>query len=238
MIALPVLGSVVCAAFALVCGLPLFRLKGHYFAIATLGLNEAVKAIVLNWASLTGGGGGISLPLPPGNVAGNARMFYGAFLALTVAGTAAVWSLRRTRFGLACRAIRADEDAAAATGINPLLYKTGAWVLSAILACWAGSLYAYWQSYIDPGVAFDMDFAVTGFVILLLGGPGTVLGPVVAAFALQLVSTLTWSHLLTLHLGLMGILIMAAVLLMPDQDAWTRLGRGRVLTAAWAARRR
>jgi branched-chain amino acid transport system permease protein len=210
-----VLGSVVCASFALICGLPLFRLKGHYFAIATLGLNEAVKAIVSNWASLTKGGSGISLPLPSGGSIGNAQMFYGALLALMWIGIGIVWLLGHTRFGYACRAIRADEDAAAAAGINPILYKTAAWMLSAVLAGWAGSLYAYWQSYIEPAMAFDMDISVKGFVILLLGGPGSVFGPIVAAFALQLVSTLAWSYLLTFHLGLMGILIMATVLFLP-----------------------
>jgi branched-chain amino acid transport system permease protein len=235
------LGSAVCAGFAMVCGVPLFRLKGHYFAIATLGLNEAVKAVVTNWSALTGGGSGISLPLPPGNVVGNAQMFYGAFLALMWAGIVIVWQLGRTRFGYACRAIRADEDAAAATGVNPLLYKTGAWMLSAVLAGWAGSLYAYWQSYIEPAVAFDMDISVRGFVILLLGGAGSVFGPIIAAFTLQLVSTLAWSHLLTFHLGLMGILIMVAVLLPPDQTAWANFGRvmaARLLPAASSSRAR
>jgi branched-chain amino acid transport system permease protein len=224
-----VLGSVVCAAFAMVCGLPLFRLKGHYFAIATLGLNEAAKAIVSNWAALTNGGSGISLPLPSGGVVGIAQMFYGAFLALMWVAIGIVWLLGRTRFGYACRAIRADEDAAAATGINPILYKTGAWMLSAVLAGWAGSLYAYWQSYIEPAVAFDMDISVKGFVILLLGGPGSVFGPIVAAFALQLLSTLAWSYLLTLHLGLMGILIMATVLFLPRGFADLLRGRARFL---------
>jgi branched-chain amino acid transport system permease protein len=235
------LGSAVCAGFAMVCGVPLFRLKGHYFAIATLGLNEAVKAVVTNWSALTGGGSGISLPLLPGNVVGNAQMFYGAFLALMWAGIVIVWQLGRTRFGYACRAIRADEDAAAATGVNPLLYKTGAWMLSAVLAGWAGSLYAYWQSYIEPAVAFDMDISVRGFVILLLGGAGSVFGPIIAAFTLQLVSTLAWSHLLTLHLGLMGILIMVVVLLPPDQTAWANFGRvmaARLLPAASSSRAR
>jgi branched-chain amino acid transport system permease protein len=225
-----VLGSVLCAAFAMVCGLPLFRLKGHYFAIATLGLNEAAKAIVSNWAGLTNGGSGISLPLPSGGVVGNAQMFYGAFLALMWVAIGIVWLLGRTRFGYACRAIRADEDAAAATGINPILYKTGAWMLGAVLAGWAGSLYVYWQSYIEPAVAFDMDISVKGFVILLLGGPGSVFGPIVAAFALQLVSTLAWSYLLTLHLGLMGILIMATVLFLPRGFADLLRGRTRLLT--------
>jgi branched-chain amino acid transport system permease protein len=224
------LGSALCAGFALLCGWPLFRLKGHYFAIATLGLNEAVKAVISNWVGLMKGGAGISLPLPIGAVLGNARMFYIAFLTLMWIGVALVWSLRRTRFGFACRAIRTDEEAAAATGINPLLYKTGAWMLSAVLAGWAGCLYAYWQSYIEPSVAFDMDVSVRGFVILLLGGPGSVFGPIVAAFGLQLVSTLVWSHLLTFHLGMMGMLIMAVVLF-PSVDAPFR--QGKTLGSLW-----
>jgi branched-chain amino acid transport system permease protein len=114
-------------------------------------------------------------------------------------------------------------------------------MLSAVLAGWAGSLYAYWQSYIDPAVAFDMDISVRGFVILLLGGAGSVFGPIIAAFTLQLVSTLAWSHLLTLHLGLMGILIMVVVLLPPDQTAWANFGRvmaARLLPAASSSRAR
>jgi branched-chain amino acid transport system permease protein len=225
------LGSIVCAGFALLCGLPLFRLKGHYFAIATLGLNEAVKAVVTNWTALTNGGAGLSLPLVPGGVIANARLFYLAFLSVMLAGTVAVWLLRRTKFGYACRAIRADEEAAAATGINPLWYKTAAWMISAVLAGWTGSLYAYWQSYIDPPTAFDMDISVRGFVILLLGGAGSVFGPVVAAFGFQVVATLVWSYLLTFHLGLLGIVIMAAVLWLPEQNAWSNL-RG-----LWARRR-
>jgi branched-chain amino acid transport system permease protein len=231
------LGSILCVGFALLCGWPLFRLKGHYFAIATLGLNEGVKAVISNWVGLTKGGAGISLPLPIGTVLGNARMFYIAFLALMWTGVALVWSLRRTRFGFACRAIRTDEEAAAATGINPLLYKTGAWMLSAVLAGWAGSLYAYWQSYIEPSVAFDMDVSVRGFVVMLLGGPGSVFGPIVAALGLQLVSTLVWSHLLTLHLGLMGLLIMAVVLFLPEHNGWIAL-RGAVAARLRRARAR
>jgi branched-chain amino acid transport system permease protein len=222
------LGSVVCASFAMVCGAPLFRLKGHYFAIATLGLNEAVKAVVNNWSSLTGGGSGISLPLPAGNDIGNAQAFYGAFLMLMWASIATVWLLGRTRFGYACRAIRADEDAAASTGVNPLFYKTGAWMVSAVLAGWAGSLYAYWQSYIEPGVAFDIDISVKGFVVLLLGGAGSVFGPIVAAFGFQIVSTVTWGYLLTFHLGTMGILIMLTVLLLPQRYTWSERRRAVV----------
>jgi len=230
------LGSVVCAGFALVCGVPLFRLKGHYFAIATLGLNEAVKAVVNNWSSLTGGGSGISLPLLPGDALGNAQAFYGGFLMLMWASIGVVWLLGRTRFGYACRAIRADEDAAAATGVNPLLYKTVAWMLSAVLAGWAGSLYAYWQSYIEPSVVFDMNVSVEGFVVLLLGGAGSVFGPIVAAFAFQIISTLAWGHLLTFHLGVMGMLIMLTVLLLPQRSGWAERRRAVAASVLSTAR--
>jgi branched-chain amino acid transport system permease protein len=230
------LGSVVCAGFAMVCGVPLFRLKGHYFAIATLGLNEAVKAVVNNWSGLTNGGAGISLPLPPGNSIGNAQAFYGAFLMLMWASIAVVWLLGRTRFGYACRAIRADEDAAAATGVNPLFYKTAAWMVSAVLAGWAGSLYAYWQSYIEPGVVFNMNISIEGFVVLLLGGAGSVFGPIVAAFAFQIVSTLAWGWLLTFHLGVMGILIMLTVLLLPQRSTWAERRRVVVAVLVFAGR--
>ena len=216
-------GAIVCALFALLCGVPLFRLKGHYFAIATLGLNEAVKAIATNWTTLTNGGSGISLPLPPGDSGANAQMFYVAYGLLMCIAIGVVWLLGRTRFGYACRAIRADEDAAAAGGVNPLFHKTAAWMISAVIAGLAGSLYGYWQSYIDPPAVFDMDISVRGFVILLLGGPGSVFGPIVAAFALQLASTLAWSYLLTWHLGLMGVLIMGAVLLLPERSIWAEL---------------
>jgi branched-chain amino acid transport system permease protein len=195
---------------------PLLRLKGHYFAIGTLGLNEATKAVVNNWSGLTGGGSGLSLPLPGGAVGTNAQLFYFAFLGLMLAGTGAVWVLGRSRFGFACRAIRADEDGAAATGINTTFYKTAAWLLSAVLCGLAGSLYAYWQSYIDPPTVFDMDISVKGFVVFLLGGPASVFGPIVAAFALELASNFVWGRLLTFHLGTMGIVIMLTVLYLPS----------------------
>jgi len=225
------LAIVIGMLFAVACGAPLFRLRGHYFAIGTLGLNEATKAVAANWTALTGGGAGASLPLSAGSAAAHGRLFYFAFLLLMLAATAAVWRLDRSRFGYACRAIRADEDGAEATGINPLFYKTGAWAISAGFAALAGGLYAAWQSYIDPPTVFDMDIAVKGFVIFLLGGPGTVLGPIVAAAALELISTLVWGNLLTVHLGVMGILIMLTVLYLP-QGFPGLIARRRAATAA------
>ncbi len=210
-----VCGVAACAAVVLVIGPPLLRLRGHYFAIATLGLNEAIKAVVANLTDLTGGGMGLSLPIPSMSVAGTASLYYWLFLALALAGLAIAALMRRTRFGYACRAVLANEEAAQSLGINTTLYKTAAWLISAALAGMAGGIYAQWVGYIEPPAVFDMTIAVKGFVMFLIGGAGTVLGPLIGAALVEIATTLTWSYLLAFHLGVLGIIIMAAAVLIP-----------------------
>lgn len=200
---------------ALIVGWPLLRLRGHYFAIATLGLNEAVRAVVTNLTALTGGGQGLSLPLPAGGVAANARFFYWSFLVLATVTTAFLWSLSVSRFGYGCRAIRADESAAEGLGVPTTRFKLTAWALSAMPAAAAGALFGYWFSYIEPGSVFDMNLSVKGFVVLLLGGSGSVFGPLAAAFLIEILATFLWSKFLTFHLGALGALIILIVLSAP-----------------------
>src|SRR5437763_1716129 len=121
--------------------------------------------------------------------------------------------MRSTRFGYACRAILANEEGAESLGINATLYKTSAWLISALLTGMAGGLYAQWVGYIDPPAVFDMTLAVKGFVMFLIGGPGTIAGPVLGAATVELASNLAWSHLLKFHLAVLGLLIMGAALL-------------------------
>src|SRR5689334_8651224 len=116
--------TLLCPVLVFVIGPPLLRLKGHYFAIATLGLNEAVKEIVINAADLTGGGSGLSLPLPFGTPAANASRFYYLFLGTLVASTWITWEFSRRRLGLACRAIRDNELKADASGLHSTRCKT------------------------------------------------------------------------------------------------------------------
>jgi branched-chain amino acid transport system permease protein len=208
-------GILVCIVFTLIFGIPLLRLKGHYFAIATLGLNEATRAIVDNLSDLTGGGMGLSLPLPPGDVGVNARFFYFMLYATMVLSIIATFLLSKSRFGYACRSIRSDEDGAESMGINTTTYKTMAWMISAVFTGVAGSVYAYWMSYIEPSAVFDMTIAIKSFIIFLLGGAGTVLGPVLGSFFFETVSTLTWSHLLNYHIGTLGVIIILIVIFTP-----------------------
>ncbi len=213
---LATLGSTLaCAVLALLVGPPLLRLKGHYFAIATLGLNEAVKEIVLNLPDLTGGGSGLSLPIPPGTPAANAARFYYALLGVLIASTWVTWEFSRRRIGLACRAIRDNEIKAEASGLHTTRYKIAAWMISAAMTGATGAINAYWLTYISAPSVFDMAIAVKAFVIFLLGGAATVLGPVVAALLIELLATFTWSKLLNWHLGAMGAIIMLVILLFP-----------------------
>jgi branched-chain amino acid transport system permease protein len=208
-------GLLPCVLLVLTVGPPVLRLRGHYFAIATLGLNETMKAIVVNLTGLTGGGMGLSLPIPNETVEISARNFYWMFLTLNVAAILVALLMRTTRFGYACRAILANEEAAESLGINTTFYKTAAWLVSARLAGLAGGIYALWVGYIDTPSVFDMTIAVKGFVMFLIGGGGTVLGPLIGAILVELATNLAWSNLLKYHLAVLGIIIMTAAVLIP-----------------------
>ena len=226
------------AVLVLAIGPPLLRLKGHYSAIATLGLNEAMREAVANATPLTGGGMGLSLPLPEGGPQFNAVRFYYLLLATLIIATWVVWEFDRRRLGLGCRAIRDNEAKAEAGGLHTTRYKTAAWIISAMMTAMVGALQAWWLTYIDPPSMFDLALSVKAFVVLLLGGAGTVFGPVLGAFAVELLANLTWSRLLNWHMGAMGLLIMFIILVFPDGFgmAVQRLRQG--LGTHWAPWRR
>jgi branched-chain amino acid transport system permease protein len=207
--------TALCPLVVLLVGPPLLRLKGHYFAIATLGLNEAVRELVLN-VDLTGGGMGLTLPLPPGTATESAVSFYYLFLGVLLASTWITWEFSRRRLGLACRAIRDNEAKAEASGLHTTRYKTIAWMLSAAMTGAVGGINAYWLTYINAPSVFDMGIAVKAFVIFLLGGAATVLGPIAGAVIVETLGTLTWSHFLNWHLGAMGLVIMIVIALFPE----------------------
>ncbi len=215
----------------------LLKLKGHYFAIATLGLNEVVSALAANLSSVTGGAAGLSLPLQQGTAADIARAAYFGFVALFAVSIVLGIFLRDSRFGYGCRAIRANEEAAEATGVPTLPVKSIAWILSAALTSIAGGLYARWVGFIEPSLVFDMAISVKAFVMFLLGGAGTVFGPLIGAALIESATTLAWSHLLKLHLMVLGITIMIVVLLIPDGAQGFAM-RHWPAVRAWLARRR
>jgi branched-chain amino acid transport system permease protein len=200
---------------SILLGLLLLRLKGHYFALGTLGAAEAVKYIVENMTPVTNGGQGITVPSMRGSPFMHNTIFYFMMFGLLVLIVVVVWQLSKNRLGYAFKAIRANEEAAGVMGIDTTRYKITAWALSAVFTGVTGAVYAYWFSYIDPPTVFDVMWVVKMFVIILIGGAGTIFGPVIGAFILETISELVWSRFINLHLGILGLIIMLVVLFMP-----------------------
>ena len=204
-----IFGAAMAVAFAILLGLPVLRLKGHYFAIATLALAQVVAAIVSNIPLF---GQNIGLVLPPLN---NDAMFYELALALLVAATLTVAWLTRSRFGFGLIAIRENEEGAAVMGVNTTLYKVMAFALSGLFSALAGGIQAYWITFLDPASAFDISLNVKMIIMAVFGGPGTIFGPVVGAFVLSAISEVLSSEITSVAGLFFGIVVVAAVVLMP-----------------------
>ena len=203
-------GGVAACALALLIGYPCLRLKGPYFAIAMLGLNEVLRALVSYFEGLTGGGFGLSLPTLQASI----PIYYA--MGLTAAAvTLITYLIVTSRFGLRLMTIREDEVAAEAMGIDTFRHKLYAFLLSAVGAGIVGGLSARDQGYIEPVSVFPLVTTVTMIVMVLFGGKGTVWGPVLGAVVLFVFQELVWARFLYLHQLLFGAIIVGVVLLMP-----------------------
>ena len=211
-----VLGGAFAAAFAGLLGMALLRLRGHYFAIASLVVAEVLREIVNSATELTGGGMGLNLPVPRlASVEAQALFFFYAMLALAALTFAAQLATAWSKLGFGLRCIQQNEAAADMIGVNTTLYKTSAFMLSAVFVGIAGALYASWVHYIEPPDVFDVLHSVKPIVMALLGGVGSVFGPLIGAGAYLLLEEVVWRHLLTGHTAVLGLLIVLLVLFLP-----------------------
>lgn len=227
-IAMPV-AILVGVAFAVVIGVPLLRLRGHYFAIATLGAAEGAKEVITNLTPITGGGGGITIPTfglqAPTAYLGKPG-FYLAFLMVAAASVAIAAILSRSRFGYAMVAVHQDEDAAGAMGINTTMVKVVAFGVSAAIVACAGAFYAFQQIEFYPTDVFDANFTILMVIMVVIGGSGTVMGPLVGAVGLELLSQFLRVNLGTYNQLIFGAIIVVVVILFPQgvviffRDAW------------------
>jgi branched-chain amino acid transport system permease protein len=201
--------AVVPMLFAAAIGLPILRLKGHYFAIATLGVAETMREVVYN-VEVTGAGTGLVMP-----IARTPALFFYLMLAILVAVTLVnVW-LARSRFGYGLIAIREDEDAAAAMGIDTTRYKTIAFAISGAFAGITGGVFAYWITFIDPDAVFRVIITIQMIIMAVFGGAGTVAGPLLGALVLASVSELLSTQLVALAELFNGLIVILVVLFMP-----------------------
>ena len=185
-------GAAAAAAIALVVGYPTFRLRRHYFALATLALAEMVRIVALNWP-LVGGAVGLYLPVrligrTDAMMWSTKAPYYELALALLALACALAAIVDRTRLGLYLRALDQDDGAAQALGIPTRRYKLLAIGLSAALTALAGSVFAQYVLYIDPSTVLDSSRSVLFAIMALIGGRGTVVGPVLGAGFLTLLS--------------------------------------------------
>ena len=203
------LGAILAVAFAVLLGLPVLRLRGHYFAIATLALAEVMIAIFSN-LEIAGRNIGLVLPLLRGDA-----LFYELALGLLALTTLAIAWIARSRFGFGLISIRENEEAAAVMGVNTTLYKVLAFAMSGFFSALAGGIHAYWITFLDPVSAFDIGLNVKMIMMSVFGGPGSILGPVVGAFVLSGISEILSTEISNLAGLFFGVVIVVAVVFMP-----------------------
>lgn len=179
---------VVAALFAALVGLPLLRLRGHYFAVASLGVGVAVGELVqnidYNGQPLFGGASGLFLPIF--SVQYRGLFFFYVMVAAAAIAIAVTWWVLRSRFGYGLVAIRENEEAASVLGVNTTTYKVAAFALAAALTGLAGGIFSQWNVFINQDNAFPIEYNVQMILMALLGGTGTVFGPAAGAILLQL----------------------------------------------------
>ncbi len=209
------IGGAICGAMALLIGRYTMRLRGAYFGIATLAFAEAVRQIVLEFdatfnVSLFEGSHGVTLP-----IAHDLIFFYYTFLggAATIVG--ASWLIHRSKFGYALRAIRESEIAAELSGVPTLRYKVSAYAVTGFFIGLLGGIHAYWLSYISPADVFNITHTIYMIIMALLGGMGTVSGPVLGAVLLSLANEVLAAEFLYTYFLLLGILLLAVIFFLP-----------------------
>ncbi|OZI34361.1 branched-chain amino acid ABC transporter ATP-binding protein [Bordetella genomosp. 10] len=215
-------GAVISALVAVVISYPTLRLKGPFFALATIAILEVVRLLVIHEESWTGGSSGISLPL---NIGWTWMVFreklnyliiaYGLFLVVLWVS----WKIRKSRMGHYLIAIREREDAARAVGINTVNMKILAAVISAALTSIVGTFHITYLTFVDPGSAFSLDLSVQVAMFALIGGLGTVAGPIAGTFLVLPIAELARGWLSGagngMHGLVYGLILVGVVLTIP-----------------------
>lgn len=214
-------GGVSAGILAFLLGKSILRLRGAYFALATIGVNEAIRAFINNFTPF-GGPTGMDMKFSIYNDYGGAMQalwtVYGGLILITFAVIITSYSVKRSKFGLGLMAIREDEDAAEVMGVVAPNVKTWAYVLSAVFPGLIGVLFFFKNGNIEPGDAFRLHLSIELIVMVMLGGQGTVLGPIVGGAAYQQLRKvlLTSPIFKNIQLAVAGFLLLLIVLFIPS----------------------
>jgi branched-chain amino acid transport system permease protein len=203
------------AALAVVFGAIILRLRGHYFAIGSIGLVEVLRLVISSWGDLTGGGDGLNVPLVPGGPNVVAQTFLAAMIVIMIIVFVVTVLVDRGRLGFGLRCIQQNEDAADMVGIDTTRYKVFAYTLSAMFCGTVGAAYASWTNYIDPTDTFSILMTIKVPVMCLLGGAGTVLGPVIGTAVYMILEEILWANFLDYNRAILGLVTVLLILFLP-----------------------
>ena len=202
-----IVAALVALAISLVLSTFMFGLRGPYFAIGSLGIAVATAELTIT-IDYVGGASGISMPLFPGDIEFRSTFFYILCFILTIIAHFLLRWLYSTQFGLAINAIRDDEDKAEAMGIPTLVYKRIGWGIAAVFMGAIGAIAGNMAGFIDKEVAYPIPtFGIFMVAMVLLGGKGTLWGPVVGAIIFHVVKEATWTYLLNLQWIALGLIL-------------------------------
>jgi branched-chain amino acid transport system permease protein len=216
-------GAVLSGCFAVMLTLVCARLRGPFFILSTLAASEVVRMGALNWAALTGGAEGLAILPVPGLV----KMVFetkSSYAALILGYLVAVYVITKliegSRYGYYLLAVRDDEDAAGASGVNPLFARTAAMTLSAFLTAIGGSLFAQYFLFLDPTHVISPELSFQFALLPAIGGLGTAIGPVLGSIAITPLSEMLRSYFggsaAGLHLAIYGFVLILVMLYFPD----------------------
>jgi branched-chain amino acid transport system permease protein len=207
--------TVFVGAFAAALGAIILKLRGHYFAIGSIAIVEVARLVISSWGSVTGGGDGLNLPLLSGGPNAVARIFLAVMTSIMIVVFVVTVIVDRGRLGFGLRCIQQNEDAADMVGVNSRLYKVIAYTLSAMFCGTVGAAHASWTGYIDPSDSFSILMTVKVPVMCLLGGPGTVLGPVIGTAAFMMLEEVFWANFLDYNRAILGAVIVVLIFFLP-----------------------
>lgn len=209
---LPVAG-LAAMVVALLVGLPVFRLSAQYFSIATIGVGEAARVIAINLDSVTGGASGLNLPF---NVPDKSWFYWAGLTLATLTLLVSAW-IRQHRVGLALFALRMDQSAAESVGVPTAIFKNLAHCIAAFFVGTAAGLYAMYLSYTHPDQVFGFDLSIGMVLMNVIGGIGTLWGPVLGALIYFPVRQIVLSdpHLVAVNLLIFGALLILIILFEP-----------------------
>lgn len=206
------IGGLVAGAYGLLWGHPTLRLRGPYFAIATIGVGEATRLIATFWRDLTGGASGVSLPIAE-STSKFALYWYALYFMAAVILLA--YFLRKSRIGLGLLAIKEDVEAAGDVGVNPTFYQDVVVFLSGFVVGVAGGIYASFFFFIEPSDMFGFERSISFVLMGVIGGIGTILGPALGAIVFVIIQEFLIASYPDLYLGLYGSLLIVIILFEP-----------------------